>query len=135
MSIDNNRKQYLTRPWLTESLQGMAVPDFLKACSENDKDRKDDRLLFKSQSIARQFSLIEDRRRWSDGYIPEGSHVEDIAPIRGSLVIFDSVQLPHEVLEMKSGTRVALAGWWHEQTQELPISWGLEDDAVGGGEL
>ena len=133
---DDNRREYLTRPWLTESLQGMAVPDFLKACSENDKGQKeDDLLLFKSQRIARQFSLIEDRRRWSDGYIPEGSHVEDIAPIRGSLVIFDSVQLPHEVLEMKSGTRRALAGWWHEQTQEIPISWGLENDAIGGGEL
>lgn len=133
------QRQYLTRPWLTESLQGIAVPDFLKACAEQDgKDQQ--RVLFTSQSIARQFSLIEDRRRWSDDdgnnndSIPAGSVAEDIAPIRGSLVIFDSVQLPHEVLEMKSGIRMALAGWWHEKTQEFPASWG-SIDGIGGEEL
>jgi hypothetical protein len=111
----------------------------LKACAEQDgKDQQ--RVLFTSQSIARQFSLIEDRRRWSDDdgnnndSIPAGSVAEDIAPIRGSLVIFDSVQLPHEVLEMKSGIRMALAGWWHEKTQEFPASWG-SIDGIGGEEL
>jgi hypothetical protein len=142
-------RRYLTRPWLTESLQGMTVPDFLKACAEHDgivgsakkpSIEREERgkhhpqlLLFESRSIARRFSLLEDRSSWNDGNIPTGSVVEDIAPLRGSIVIFDSVQLPHEVLEMKSGIRRALAGWWHERTQQLPNV--EEINNVGGEEL
>jgi Rps23 Pro-64 3,4-dihydroxylase Tpa1-like proline 4-hydroxylase len=54
--------------------------------------------------------VLEDRQAWKDGNIPKGSVAEDIAPVGGQLVVFDSVQLPHEVREIKSGTRRALAG-------------------------
>jgi Rps23 Pro-64 3,4-dihydroxylase Tpa1-like proline 4-hydroxylase len=34
--------------------------------------------------------------------------------IGGSLVLFDSVSLPHEVLSTLQGERLAIAGWFHE---------------------
>jgi hypothetical protein len=110
----------VTRPWLTEALGGTSVSDFLKACADHDAVSPDNsQLLFKSFQHAKQFYLIEDRQAWNDGHPPKGSFVEDIAPVRGRLVVFDSVQLPHEVLEIQRGTRRALAGWFHEKTQEL----------------
>lgn len=120
------RKEYLTRPWLTEALQGMPVPEFVRACAEQDaagsnNNDNNNLLLFTSSQYARRFYLIEDRQAWNDGQLPAGSTVEDVAPVRGRLVVFDSVQLPHEVREIKSGTRRALAGWFHEKTQELLI--------------
>lgn len=43
--------------------------------------------------------------------IPEGSHIVDNVPARGSLVAFDSVLLPHQVETILKGSRVTLAGW------------------------
>jgi hypothetical protein len=115
-----DQKTYLTRPWLTEALGGMSVSEFLRACADHDAASSDNLLLlFDSSQRARQFHLIEDRQAWNDGHPPHGSIVEDIAPLRGRLVVFDSVQLPHEVLKIQSGTRRALAGWFHEKTPEL----------------
>ncbi|KAL3923374.1 MAG: hypothetical protein SGARI_006232 [Bacillariaceae sp.] len=31
-----HEKEYLTRPWLTEALRGMPVPDFIQACAQQD---------------------------------------------------------------------------------------------------
>mmetsp|Transcript_20193 Transcript_20193/g.36471 ORF Transcript_20193/g.36471 Transcript_20193/m.36471 type:complete len:264 (-) Transcript_20193:124-915(-) len=117
-------REYLTRPWLTEALQGMAVPDFILACAQHDSDASQydapsSLLLFQTPQYASRFSLIEDRQAWNNNENPKGSVVEDISPVRGRLVVFDSVQLPHEVAPIKSGTRRALAGWFHEKTQEL----------------
>ncbi|KAL3924970.1 MAG: hypothetical protein SGARI_005931, partial [Bacillariaceae sp.] len=126
-TVSNNgqEKECITRPWLTEALQGMAVPDFIQACALQDASANDGDnsklLLFASSKHARQFYLLEDRQSWNDGNIPRGSVVDDIAPVRGRLVVFDSVRLPHEVREIHSGTRRALAGWFHEKTQELKL--------------
>jgi hypothetical protein len=123
-SVNNQQdKEYITRPWLTEALQGMPVPEFIQACAEQDAScyNESNLLLFHSSRHAQQFYVLEDRQAWNDGNIPKGSVVEDIAPVRGRLVVFDSVRLPHEVREIKSGTRRALAGWFHEKTQELKL--------------
>lgn len=118
-------REYITKPWLMEALQGLPIPEFLQACAELDAASNNDNnsltllLLFTSSVHAQRFHLIENRQAWNDGRLPEGSVVEDIAPVRGRLVVFDSVQLPHEVQAIKSGTRRALAGWFHEKTQEL----------------
>lgn len=118
-------RKYLTRSWLTETLHGMSVPDFLKACAVQDSTYHgaSDLLLFQTSDYARRFHLIEDRAEWNEGRDPIGSEIHDVSPIRGSLVVFDSVQLPHEVREIKSGTRRALAGWFHERTQQFPTDW------------
>jgi Rps23 Pro-64 3,4-dihydroxylase Tpa1-like proline 4-hydroxylase len=42
----------------------------------------------------------------------------DVNPIGGTLVIFDSVALPHEVMLTKQRERWATSGWFHEDQQE-----------------
>jgi hypothetical protein len=118
-------KEQLTRPWLTEALQGMPVWDFLKACAQNDStlSEKQQPLLFVSPKVAQEFEPLEDRMAWEEGQDPPGSEVVDMVPLRGSLVVFDSVKLPHQVQLINNGTRLALAGWFHEKTQEFPESF------------
>lgn len=43
-----------------------------------------------------------------------GERVRDIVPAAGTLVMFDSVSLPHEVMETQR-ERFAVQGWFHEQ--------------------
>jgi len=68
-----------------------------------------------------EFFAVEDVNRWHEGKIPTGSKLVDIAPKRGTFVAFDSVSLPHQVLPVKKGERLALAGWFHELQQEYPL--------------
>lgn len=58
----------------------------------------------------------------------ENEHQEArlVSPKGGSLVLFDSVAVPHEVLPVRSGERVALAGWFHEEQQPFP-EWYMYD--------
>lgn len=122
---EDGEKQVLTQPWLTEQLQGLAQMDFMKLCAEHDASDilNEAPLLFLKSAYAKAFSPLEDRAAWDAGQDPSGSETEDIVPLRGSLVVFDSVQLPHQVEIIGSGTRMALAGWFHENTQEFPESF------------
>jgi hypothetical protein len=78
-------------------------------------------VLFLNPQDAGAFALIEDRKLWDQGGDPSFSEVNDIVPTRGSLVIFDSILLPHQVEVVQQGERVALAGWFHERTQAAPL--------------
>jgi Rps23 Pro-64 3,4-dihydroxylase Tpa1-like proline 4-hydroxylase len=49
-----------------------------------------------------------------------GEGVLDIPPTGGTLVVFDSVSLPHEVLATSERERWAISGWFHEAQQNLP---------------
>ena len=44
-----------------------------------------------------------------------GERVRDIAPEGGTLVLFDSVAVPHEVMAATRRPRLACTGWFHEQ--------------------
>lgn len=44
-----------------------------------------------------------------------GERVRDIAPEGGTLVLFDSVSVPHEVMAANRRPRLACTGWFHEQ--------------------
>ncbi len=46
----------------------------------------------------------------------------DVEARGGTLVLFDSVCVPHEVLPVKAGMRLALGGWFHEPSRSYP-SW------------
>ena len=134
-TVDKNKngRQYITRPFLSDAIQGMTISDFINEFAKVDasKKKKNDKenpqnapMLFVNSQYAKQFTLLEDRTMWetkNDGENhPLGSYVEDIVPLRGSLVVFDSVTVPHQVEIIKNGTRVALAGWFHEATQSFP---------------
>ena len=45
-----------------------------------------------------------------------GERVRDIAPEGGTLVLFDSVSMPHEVLDTDA-QRLAVAGWFNKPVQ------------------
>ena len=53
---------------------------------------------------------------------PDGAYEASVAPLGGTLLLFDSVAVPHEVLATTAGERWAMAGWFHEPQQEVP-SW------------
>ena len=48
------------------------------------------------------------------------ARVVDVSPAEGTLALFDSVSIPHEVLPTTGGTRIAMAGWWHEPQRAFP---------------
>jgi len=77
---------------------------------------------FATSADAQRFYKVEDIPAWQAGQIPAGSAPQVIAPRGGSLVLFDSVALPHEVMTTLAGERLALAGWMHERQQPFP-SW------------
>lgn len=120
VSDQTNELEYITQPWLSERLQGMSISDFLKIIAETESRLYSQTNLFVDENLARDFRLLEDRTLWEAGEKPSGSEVVDIPPLRGSLVMFDSVSTPHEVGLVKEGTRTALAGWFHEATQTFP---------------
>lgn len=88
------------------------------------------------------FLPLEDQAEWKRGLMPKGTAAVNVAPRGGTLVLFDSVTCPHEVLAvgaLPSGgvggtgdqgggdnahaeSRIALAGWFHEAQQPFP-SW------------
>jgi len=46
---------------------------------------------------------------------PAGEAIQDIRPVAGTLLLFDSVAVPHEVLAVTAERpRVACTGWFHE---------------------
>ena len=118
--VENNetrQRRYITKPWLSEGLGGVSVPAFLKTYRNQLFLVQDDNY----DDAAARFVLLEDRQQWDEGHEPEGTQPVDVTPLRGSLVVFDSVTVPHEVSVIKSGTRSALAGWFHEETQAFPM--------------
>ena len=118
-SKNKQQIEYITVPWMTDAIGGN-VMEFLQHRSvlESNPEHSSERL-FLQPHFASQFRLLEDRDAWDRGEDPDGSMVEDILPKRGRLVVFDSVTLPHEVTAVIKGSRSALAGWFHEETQPL----------------
>lgn len=73
-----------------------------------------------TDKLDRRFSLLEDRERWSQGDLAPYSHTVDTAPRGGTLVLFDSVAVPHEVTPCLQRERLSIAGWFHEAQQPFP---------------
>ena len=59
-----------------------------------------------------------------EAHAPGAQRVVDVPPLGGTLVLFDSVAVPHEVLTVLRGERVALGGWFHEPVQTWPDWYG-----------
>jgi 2OG-Fe(II) oxygenase superfamily len=56
----------------------------------------------------------------ADANSDKEEHTLDVVPAAGTLVLFDSVSLPHLVQEVTgSRRRVAATGWFHEDSQSL----------------
>jgi hypothetical protein len=74
----------------------------------------------KKAELSSRFLRIEDIPAWERGEEPAGSDPHVTSPEGCSLVLFDSVCLPHEVMETLEGERLVLAGWMHEAQQPVP---------------
>jgi len=79
-------------------------------------------LMMDDPADARRFHLIDAPKTVASKFLPSpgpegedgGERVREIVPQAGTLVLFDSVSLPHEVLATKR-LRYGLQGWFHEQ--------------------
>ena len=70
-----------------------------------------------TEALRAAFSSVED--------VPHPrSDAIKVAPLGGTLLLFDSVAVPHSVLPTIEGDRLALAGWFHEDQQEFPEWYG-----------
>lgn len=86
-----------------------------------------------NNDFSNRFQLIEQPRSQINDFISrlvasdnnneqQYETVKDIPPLGGTLVIFDSVTLPHEVLPSIGKERWAISGWMHEDQQSIPSS-------------
>jgi len=101
---DDDEREYLSHPFGPDS---PAWPDTV----DLDPDKF-------GQALASQLFLQFQSSFVSTEEIHE--HPIDVRPTAGTLVLFDSVAIPHEVLMVTSGERLALAGWFHEPQQDFP---------------
>lgn len=109
------------REYITRDFDSDQIGAFLKI--EHSATVSPKPLFFNPSDFA-NFVLIEDHELWYSGGDPKGSGVLDVEPLRGRLVLFDSVALAHEVRPvLPGGERLALAGWFHETVQEFPEDW------------
>jgi hypothetical protein len=80
-------------------------------------------LLIRDHELGKRFRYIEPPRgKLSSNLFGVGNGEErvDVAPMGGTLVVFDSVALPHEVLPSLTRERWAASGWFHERQQPAP---------------
>lgn len=89
------------------------------------------RLLIDNPTLSSRFHFIERPNNSAlDKYFAKKSIIEtepyndemaiNIPPLGGTLVLFDSVSLPHEVLSSHGRERWAASGWFHEDQQDPP---------------
>lgn len=123
----DNKRIYVTKPFRTNPIMYVAGSEELVK-----------KLLIDSPDVASRFRLIEppksklnDILKGDDTYMGQGEppqnfmeeELEDVDPLGGTLVLFDSVSLPHEVLATRNNReRWACSGWYHEDQQEIAIS-------------
>lgn len=90
------------------------------------------KLMVDRRDLAERFHLIEPPKSLlkdivtkSSEYVGQGEDpasdevLADVDPMGGTLVVFDSVALPHEVLATKTRERWATSGWFHEDQQPV----------------
>lgn len=113
LGADGGRRSYLTPPfapgsmeWPQQTGSGMTAADLASA--------------FASQlpaALRPAFCGVE-------AIGGAGQRPLDVSPLGGTLVLFNSAALPHEVLPVRSGRRFAMAGWFHEPQQPFPDWYG-----------
>ena len=82
------------------------------------------RLLVDEPSDAARFHLIDSPKSAASALLPPtpptgedgGERIRDVTPEAGTLVLFDSVSVSHEVMPTTRRERFACSGWFHERT-------------------
>jgi len=81
-------------------------------------------LLVDAKADAARFHLIDAPKSAVSAMMPPvgergedgGERVRDVVPEGGTLVLFDSVAVPHEVMPATGRPRFACTGWFHEHS-------------------
>jgi Rps23 Pro-64 3,4-dihydroxylase Tpa1-like proline 4-hydroxylase len=125
---DNGRVRYITKPFDAQPTLYIAGGEaIVKTVLMESRDLAD-RLHFIEPPKSKIGDLLAGwKRQQQQNYAGTGEDpgkdevVADIDPIGGTLVVFDSVSLPHEVLATKTKDRWATSGWFHEDQQAAAI--------------
>ena len=118
---DGTKLQYVTSTFF-------ASPIFFMSGSELVTKQ----LLIKRPDLASRFHYLEAPKSALDalfqqedkgeGSLPGFDEIAKlIEPSGGTLVVFDSVSVPHEVLATRDRERWATSGWFHEDQQNIPM--------------
>ena len=108
-----SHKRYITQKFSAHPTLFVAGGEFLTQ-----------KLLVQRKDYANRFYFIEPPKSLITEWLGAGpNHADensvDIAPLAATLVIFDSVTLPHEVLPSIHRPRWATSGWMHEDQQSV----------------
>mmetsp|Transcript_3263 Transcript_3263/g.4896 ORF Transcript_3263/g.4896 Transcript_3263/m.4896 type:complete len:382 (-) Transcript_3263:1313-2458(-) len=109
-SDDRERKVYLTKEFNSDPYLFLTSDFFVQ------------NLLIQNHDLGKRFHYLEQPKSALTSYLGQdsGEQVKDVAPTGGTLVVFDSVALPHEVMPTISRERWAASGWFHEKQQPEP---------------
>jgi hypothetical protein len=122
-TVSDGRRDMLTAAFSYDS------PSWQQALPQGDCDDADERgFTAEALEAALRAQLPETLRarfRTTDSVDGPGDSVE-ILPEGGTLVLFDSVSVPHDVLPTERGERFAIAGWLHERSQAFPEWFGSD---------
>lgn len=110
-SNDGGRKVYLTKEFDSDPYLFLTSDFFIQ------------NVLIKDHDLGSRFHYLEQPKGKLTAYLgaDPGERVKDVAPLGGTLVAFDSVALPHEVLPTMERERWAASGWFHERQQSEPM--------------
>lgn len=113
-SSSSSQRQYITKDFFAHPILYMAGGESITK-----------KLLVDRKDLADRFHFIEPPKSIVGNLVasssPSDELLEDIDPMGGTLVVFDSVTLPHEVLATKNRERWAASGWMHEDQQPGPV--------------
>ena len=110
-SDDGGRKLYLTKEFDSEPYLFLTSDFFMQ------------NILIQNHELGSRFHYLEQPKSKLTAYLGNdpGERVKDVAPLGGTLVLFDSVALPHEVMPTMTRERWAASGWFHERQQDEPM--------------
>jgi len=109
-SDDGGRKIYLTKEFDSDPYLFLTSDFFVQ------------NMLIQDHELGRRFHYLEPPKSKLTSYLgaDSGEEIKDVAPLGGTLVFFDSVALPHEVMPTMTRSRWATSGWLHERQQPEP---------------
>jgi len=109
-SDDGQRKVYLTKEFNSDPYLFLSSDFFMQ------------NIIIKDHELGSRFHYLEQPKSKMTEYLAAdpGEQSKDVAPLGGTLVAFDSVTLPHEVLPSLTRERWATSGWLHEKQQAEP---------------
>ncbi|KAL7570647.1 hypothetical protein ACA910_014921 [Epithemia clementina (nom. ined.)] len=121
---EDEEEEYISDKFSAQPILYMAGGETLTKTVLLATHRRGRELAVRFQFIESPKSMLTELSRQSyhgQGLAPQtGEVLQDVDPVGGTLVLFDSVTLPHEVLATKERERWATSGWMHED-QQPPI--------------